>query len=106
MDDNTKTEITQKLLDIILDVMPDAKMIEKYGGIIVERISGQSDTQCCGYFTYAEHVSLEFTHGARLLDPKNILNGRGKQRRHIKLKSVQDVTAKQCKEFLEQASNL
>ena len=106
MDEDTKSEITQQLSEIILDVMPDATMLEKYGGIVVERIAGQPKTQCCGYFVYAGHVSLEFTQGVQLLDPDNILQGGGKLRRHIKLKDIQDVAEKQCKTFLKQAARL
>jgi len=106
MDQTTKAEIAQNLSEIISDVMPDAVMRDKYGGIVVERVAGQPKTQCCGYFTYAQHVSLEFTHGVQLADPDNLLEGTGKQRRHIKLKNVQDLRAKRCKNFLEQVSKL
>lgn len=106
MDQTTKTEIVEGLSEIIADVMPDAVMIDKYGGIVVERVAGKPKTQCCGYFIYAKHVSLEFTHGVHLADPDNILEGAGKQRRHIKLKNTHDLTAKRCKDFLKQASKL
>lgn len=106
MDQTTKAEIARDLSEIILDVMPDAVMRDKYGGIVVERVSGQPKTQCCGYFIYAQHVSLEFTHGSQLADPDNLLEGTGKQRRHIKLKNIQDLTAKRCRNFLEQVSML
>lgn len=105
MDENTKAHVTQELLEMILDVMPDAKMIEKYGGHIVERIAGEAETQCCGYFCYTEHISLEFTRGYLLSDQNDILEGKGKHRRHVKLKSIQDLQSKRCKEFLEQVSN-
>ena len=35
MDENDKAEITRELSEIILDVMPDAAMLDKYGGVIV-----------------------------------------------------------------------
>ncbi|MGH1459711.1 MAG: DUF1801 domain-containing protein [Paracoccaceae bacterium] len=101
-----KAEIAQALSEIILDVMSDAAMLDKYGGIIVERIAGDPKTQCCGYFIYARHVSLEFTNGVLLPDPDNILEGAGKLRRHIKLTSRQDVQAKGCRHFLEQVATL
>lgn len=106
MDQTTKAKIARNLSQIISDVMPDAVMVDKYGGVVVEKIAGQPKTQCCGYFIYAQHVSLEFTHGAKLKDPDSLLEGSGKHRRHIKLENVQDLTAKRCKNFLEQVFKL
>ncbi|KAG1648077.1 ATM1-type heavy metal exporter [Nymphon striatum] len=71
-------DVNGELSEIILDVMPDAALFDKYGGIIVERIAGEPKTHCCGYFIYAQHVSLEFSNGVLLPDPDNILEGRGK----------------------------
>jgi|TARA_R110002049_G_C9108159_1_gene557509 hypothetical protein len=106
MTEHDKAEITRELSEIILDVMPDAAMLDKYGGVIVERIAGEPKTHCCGYFVYAEHVSLEFSKGVLLSDPNSILEGKGKLRRHIKLVDVQDLEAKRCRHFLEQVANL
>lgn len=106
MGDYNETQIVQQLQEIILQVMPKAKLINKYGGIIVERIAGQADSQCCGYFAYSEHISLEFTQGSKLADPRGVLEGIGKRRRHIKLYSVEDLEAKQCVNFLKQVPNL
>lgn len=106
MDDSVKTEIARELSEIILEVMPDAAMLDKYGGIIIERIAGRPKTHCCGYFIYTQHVSLEFTDGALLSDPDGILEGTGKRRRHIKLRDIQDMHAKRCRHFLEQVANL
>lgn len=106
MDDEVKAEIAQKLSEIILDVMPDATMLNKYGGKVFGRVAGQPDSQYCGVFISSKHVSLEFTNGAKLKDPNDILEGSGKQRRHIKLKALDDVQSKHCREFLEQACDL
>jgi len=106
MDESVKAEIAQELSEIILDVMPDAAMIDKYGGVIVERIAGEPKSHCCGYFIYAQHVSLEFTEGVLLPDPDNILEGKGKLRRHIKLMNRSDLQAKRCRHFLEQVTKL
>jgi len=37
------------------------------------------------------------------LDPKGFLEGGGKARRHVKLRSVADIGAKGCADFLAQA---
>ena len=106
MNESVKAEIARELSEIILDVMPDAAMLEKYGGVIIERIAGQPQTHCCGYFIYDRHVSLEFSNGVLLLDLESILEGTGKRRRHINLWDIQDLHAKRCRYFLEQVAKL
>ena len=106
MDENDKTQIVQQLQEMILHVMPEAKQINKYGGVVIERIGGQTDTQCCGIFRYTNHISLEFTQGDILADPEGVLEGIGKHRRHIKLYRVEDVEAKLCRELLKQVRDL
>lgn len=106
MDNDTKTAITRELSQIVSEIMPDAALIDKYGGIVVERIAGQPKTQCCGYFISTAHVSLEFTNGYLLPDPDNILEGKGKLRRHIKLREFKDLQEKRCRHYLEQVALL
>lgn len=106
MDDKTKIGIVQELNEIILEKMPDAAMVGKYGGIIIEKEAGQPKSHCCGYFIYENHVSLEFTRGFQLHDADGILEGSGKKRRHIKLKDIADIKTKRCSDFLEQVSKL
>ncbi|MBY0573481.1 MAG: DUF1801 domain-containing protein, partial [Undibacterium sp.] len=55
---------------------------------------------------YKEHVSLEFGRGNELNDQHNVLEGKGKFRRHIKLHQCQDLEDKQVKFFLQQAYQL
>jgi hypothetical protein len=106
MDREISTEIVAALSEIILETMPDAALIEKYGGIIVERIAGQAKTQCCGYFVYKNHISLEFSRGFLLEDAGGLLEGNGKQRRHVKLVNLREIESKQCRGFLEQVAKL
>jgi hypothetical protein len=56
-----------------------------------------------GLFTYKDHKSLEFSEGVAFDDPAGHLEGKGKRRRHLKLYSVEDVTAKDAGFFLKQA---
>jgi len=106
MDGGVIAEIVEQLNEIILEITPDAQMLDKYGGTMVEMDPGQPESQYCGYFVYQNHLSLEFAKGIRLDDPTHILEGAGQQRRHIKLRDPQDVTDKRCKDFLVQASKL
>ncbi|EBA12600.1 DUF1801 domain-containing protein [Roseobacter sp. CCS2] len=56
-----------------------------------------------GVFIYTGHVSLEFAKGVLFDDPQAVLEGKGKFRRHIKLRALHDITAKTCNSFLRQA---
>ena len=103
MDENTKTEIVQRLKAIISQVEPNAHLSEKYGGTIVECLPRQPETQFCGIFAYKSHVSLEFTKGAALSDPERFLEGSGTYRRHLKIASLSDISGKKCEDFLRQA---
>jgi len=56
----------------------------KYGGNLFS-----SGIQFGGVFAYKEHVSVEFRHGAKINDEAGFLEGSGKGRRHIKLRSLE-----------------
>lgn len=67
----------------------------KYGGILFT-----GSKPFCGIFSYAKHVSLEFSEGASLPDKHKVLEGEGKFRRHIKLFSQGDIAAKHVRDYL------
>ena len=46
---------------------------------------------------------LEFSHGAKILDPHGLLEGKGKGRRHLKLHTIEDVEDKHLTEYLRLA---
>lgn len=68
----------------------------KYGGILF----ANGGTQFGGIFAYKEHVSVEFGHGAAIADPFGHLEGAGKGRRHLKLKSIEDIKSKELAKYL------
>lgn len=100
MDGQLKSEIINWLLLIIDEVAPGASRLSKYGGTLIEKVPGDTRTQFCGLFAYKAHVSLEFSHGVLLDDPGGYLEGNGKQRRHLKLRCLDDIEAKACRAFL------
>ena len=59
----------------------------KYGGILFS----SGSTEFGGVFTYAEHVSVEFSKGASIADPYGFLEGAGRSRRHVKLRAIEDI---------------
>jgi hypothetical protein len=95
--------ITEEIDAIIMDVCPNAGRRSMYGGIVFELEPGNHKTLVCGRFVYKNHVSLEFTKGHKLCDPKGVLEGNGKYRRHIKLVRQDDISEKSVRSMLEQA---
>jgi len=103
MDEAAKSEIVAQLTEILIAQAPDANLRPMYGGTIIELVAGDPKSQIGGFFAYTGHVSFEFSHGAALDDPRGLLEGKGKFRRHLKLRNLKDIAEKDCLEFLKQA---
>lgn len=71
----------------------------KYGGLVFFK----SDTLIAGIFVYKKHLSIEFGEGASFADPHGVLEGSGKNRRHIKIHQGDDIVAKKCRHFINLA---
>jgi hypothetical protein len=87
-------KLVQSLRKLILSLEGISEEV-KYGGILFA-----ADKPFCGIFSYANHVSLEFSTGAALPDKHKVLEGDGKLRRHIKLVSIQDIESKHVREYV------
>ncbi|EHR70759.1 protein of unknown function (DUF1801) [Burkholderiales bacterium JOSHI_001] len=66
----------------------------KYGGILFS-----SGVAFGGVFAYKEHISVEFSHGAKIKDEAGFLEGTGKGRRHIKLRNLGELSAKKLAKY-------
>ena len=95
--DEEKYAILQKCREIVFAIFPDVKERIIYGGIMFTL-----NEDFGGIFVSKKHVSFEFTQGYLLNDPNNLLEGAGKFRRHLKLKTVADVMDKQVEVFVKQ----
>ncbi|VAW47784.1 hypothetical protein MNBD_GAMMA04-1530 [hydrothermal vent metagenome] len=96
-----KFEILKSVRKIFNDVNPQLDEEIKYGGLVFNL----SNTLTGGVFVYAQHISIEFSFGAELADPDKILEGKGKKRRHIKIRQIQDIQEKKVKGFVASAMN-
>lgn len=70
---------------------------------------GSSDRLQDGVFhiaVYAKHVNLGFNHGATLDDPLGILEGTGKQIRHIKIRTPDDLARPEIRVYLRRARKM
>lgn len=90
--------ILQKLRGMVFKIYPkiDERMI--YGGIM---FSLEDDFG--GIFVRKNHISFEFGNGFKMKDPKNLLEGTGKFRRHLKIKALSDIQDKNVDYFVKQA---
>ena len=95
--DSTKHQILNKLREIVFENCPKVKERIMYGGIIFSLNEDFS-----GVFVYKNHVSLEFSNGYLFDDPKSLLEGKGKFRRHLKLRSLDDIEIKKVDTFVKQ----
>ena len=80
---------------LVASSLPSVTEEVKYGGILFA-----SGVQFCGVFAYTQHVSVEFGAGAKIADALGHLEGSGKGRRHIKLKTAGDIKKKQLAHYL------
>lgn len=92
--------LIQQARTLILGLHAGVSEEVKYGGILFASPLG---TPFCGLFAYTNHVSLEFSGGAALPDQFKMLEGSGKQRRHIKLISLVDIQNKYIAHYLDLA---
>jgi hypothetical protein len=93
--DEDRFELVDRLRKIVLTSHPKITEEVKYGGLLYS-----AGAPFCGIFSYTAHVSLEFSRGAELPDPHHVLEGEGKQRRHIKLTGRPDLFKKNVKEYV------
>ncbi len=96
--DDEQFKILQKLREIVFKIYPTVNERIMYGGIM---FSLEEDFG--GIFARKNHVSFEFGSGFALNDPDNLLEGKGKFRRHLKIKSLSDIKDKKVEYFVEQA---
>jgi hypothetical protein len=103
MEISTAQALTELIEALVCELFPDAARVEKYGGVLFEAVAGDASSQVGGYFVYSAHMSVEFSHGAGFDDPAGLLEGKGKYRRHIKLREIADFNSKQLPLYLKQA---
>ncbi|MCW6666151.1 DUF1801 domain-containing protein [Aerococcaceae bacterium NML190938] len=91
-------EIANSVRTIILQMEDTVDEEVKYGGILFA-----APEPFCGIFVYKQHVSVEFSQGAEIVDPYNLLEGKGKGRRHLKLHTLEDLDNKHLTDYLRLA---
>ena len=91
--------IIQKLRDVIFTIHPNTDERIMYGGIMFSL-----DDDFGGIFTRKNHISFEFGNGFLFDDPERLLEGNGKFRRHLKIRSLSDIDTKRVSFFVKQSA--
>jgi hypothetical protein len=66
----------------------------------------ESNGPICYYMAGKNHITLGFIRGTSLPDPEGLLEGTGKNLRHVKIKSTDDLMRKGLRELLKSAAAL
>ena len=104
MNEDEKSDLARSLHKLILEAVPRATFLAKYGGVLYTVKPKEKEGQFCGVFIHGDHVTLEFSQGARLKDPAGILQGRGHSRRHTRFYSAEEVPEETVSRLLKQAA--
>lgn len=67
---------------------------------------GREDGPICYLYAGRDHVNLGFIRGAQLHDPKGLLEGQGKEGRHIKVFAVDEIPKTAIRALLRAARRL
>ena len=100
-------EIALCLRTLVLDVFPNAlEQIDPKSGIIAYGYDQTSEGQVCAIAPRMKYVNLMFSRGAQLPDPSKLLNGTGKQARHVKIRSEVETEKPELRALLREALKL
>ena len=96
------------LRDLVLTEAPEAEEVlySVYAEVIVFQFPGRKRGAFCYIAAYAGHVNLGFYRGAELPDPHGALKGTGKQMRHIRFDSMDDLRHPYLSGYLRSAIEL
>jgi len=66
----------------------------------------ESNGPICYHMTGKNHVTFGFLRGTSLNDPEGLLEGTGKNLRHVKLRTVEDLRRRALKQLIAAAARL
>lgn len=96
--DTNKIEALLEMRSIVFDTLAGVSERMMYGGIMFT----YKEEDFGGLFVSKNHISFEFSKGVELIDPDKVLEGKGKFRRHLKIRDTEDIKEKKIQFFVEQ----
>jgi len=97
--DSEKFDILNSMREIVFNSYPKTDERIMYGGIMFSL----DNEDFGGLFVRKNHISFEFSKGFLMKDPNQFLEGSGKFRRHLKIRSKDDIRNKDVSSFVQQA---
>jgi hypothetical protein len=99
-------ELALDARDLVLRVLapPNESILDVYVLALNYGFSERMKDQAVYIGVYTKHINLGFYWGARMEDPEGILEGAGKQLRHIKIKSQADLGTPILRDYLLRAA--
>jgi hypothetical protein len=91
--------ISKRLRELVREALPE--VTERLNPWHVYSFGGRQDF--CYLAVYRQHVSLGFIKGTSLRDPGQLLEGTGKDLRHIKFQRAEDLTRTGLRELVVEA---
>jgi hypothetical protein len=103
--DRQVADLALALREIVLEEAPDAveRVYQTYTVAIWFGFGPKMKDMFCYIATATRHVNLGFYRGATMPDPNGVLEGEGKQMRHIKFKSDRDLERPYLRRYLRAA---
>ena len=98
-------DIARSLRAIVASACPRAGEVIKWG-IPVYELDGDKSRGVCAIYAAKKHVNLQFYKGAHLDDPEGLLEGTGKDLRHVKVRGPKDIKKGAFTKLLKQAAKL
>ena len=79
-------ELARAAYDFIAEIKPSLARMKRWG--FPGFVGNSTIVTICGQ---KQHVNMQFFHGAHLANPKGLLEGTGKDLRHIKIRNAADL---------------
>jgi len=98
-------ELTLALRELILEEMAPCceSIYEVYIIALHYGPTGRMKDGICYIGVMKNHINLGFLRGSEMADPQRILEGTGKQLRHIKIRNLEDLFRPAIRTYLQEA---
>jgi hypothetical protein len=95
-------KVVRALRDFVKKTVPGTKETKNSWGIP----TFEAHARFCLYMVAKNHVTLGFHQGTSLKDPESLLEGTGKNMRHVKLHAMEDLEQKGLRNLVQAAARL
>jgi hypothetical protein len=101
-------EVVLALRDVVRHTVPDAVESRVWGCLSYHRpeIGGRVKGAVCQIVVKRDQVRLDFVHGVRLADPRNLLQGNRLSKRFVPIATVADAKRPEIAALIREAADL